>query len=79
MKAKLLALQTLANRHYNKAGALALVAAPLLARAEVTASDIAPVVTGIAASIALIVLIGNAKLLVKVAIKTYGWLASAMR
>lgn len=79
MKVKLLALQTMANRHYKKAGALVLVAAPLWARAEVTATDIAPVVAGIMASIALIVLIGNAKLLVKVAVKTYGWLASAMR
>jgi len=32
-----------------------------------------------AAAIALIVLIGNAKLLVKLAIRTYGWLAGAMR
>lgn len=79
MKSKLLALQSLANRHYNKAGALVVVAAPLLARAEVTATDIAPVVLSIGASIALIVLIGNAKLLVQVALRTYTWLTSSIR
>lgn len=79
MKAKLLALQTLANRQYKKAGALVLVASPFLAHAQVTATDIAPVVAAIAGTIALIILIGNAKLLVKVAVRTYGWLASAIR
>jgi len=79
MKEKLLALEALANRHYKKAGALVLVAAPFLAHAEVTASDIAPVVLAIGGSVALIVLIGNAKLLVKVAVRTYAWLASAIR
>lgn len=44
-----------------------------------TATDIAPVVTAIGASIALIVLIGNAKLLVKVAVRTFAWLSSSIR
>lgn len=59
--------------------AVVIALAPLFAQAQVTATDIAPVVTGIGATIALIVLIGNAKLLVKVALRTFSWLASAIR
>lgn len=45
----------------------------------VTASDIATVVAGIVGSVALVILIGNAKLLVVLAVRTYGWLRAAMR
>jgi len=65
--------------HYKRAAAVLFVSAPVLSMAQVVASDITPVVTGIMAAIALVVLIGNAKLLVKLAIRTYGWLAGAMR
>ncbi len=65
--------------HYKKAAAVLFVGAPMLSMAQVTATDIAPVVTGIMAAIALVVLIGNAKLLVRLAIRTYSWIAGAMR
>jgi hypothetical protein len=51
----------------------------MLARAQVEATDVAAVVLVILAAIPLIVLIGNAKMLVQVALRTYGWLKAAMR
>lgn len=68
-----------AQTYYKKAVAALVVGAPMLSMAQVTATDIGPVVTGITAAIALVVLIGNAKLLVRLAVRTYGWLAGAMR
>lgn len=65
--------------NYNKAVATLFVAAPMLSHAQVVAADIEDVVAGIIAAIALVVLIGNAKLLVRLAIRTYGWLAASMR
>lgn len=65
--------------NYKKAAVALVVGAPMLSMAQVTATDIAPVVTGIMAAIALVVLIGNAKLLVRLAIRTYSWIAGAMR
>jgi hypothetical protein len=79
MKAKLNALADLANRAYAKTAVGLLVTAPLLARAQVAPDDVGPVVLVILAAIPLVVLIGNAKLLVQVALRTYGWLKAAMR
>lgn len=77
--AALASLVASVQTHYKKAVAAVVVGAPMLSMAQVTATDIAPVVTGITAAIALIVLIGNAKLLVRLAIRTYSWIAGAMR
>lgn len=75
----LLAIMASVKAQYQKLAVALFVASPMLARAQVEGTDIAPVVVVILASIALIVLIGNATLLVRVALRTYGWLRAALR
>ena len=78
MKAKLNRLADLANRHYAKLGTLLVVGSPLLSHAAEGDISVTAVVAAIAAAVILVGLIGNAKLLVAVAIKTFAWVRQSM-
>lgn len=55
------------------------LAAPAAFAAAPTQPDVSEVVTYILGSIATIALIGNASLLVNVALRVYGWVRAAIR
>lgn len=59
--------------------ALALAAPAAFAQTATAQPDVSEVVTYILGSIATIALIGNASLLVNVALRVYGWVRAAIR
>lgn len=61
------------------AATLALVAPAAFAQSAVAQPDVSEVVAYILGSIATVALIGNASLLVNVALRVYGWVRAAIR
>lgn len=75
------ALLTAKQSRARKVASLAILAlaAPAVFAATPTQPDVSEVVTYILGSIATIALIGNASLLVNVALRVYGWVRAAIR